>query len=230
MTDPQPARDDVQVRPLTATRRVVARRMAESARDIPAVTLHRQVDFATLLRQRADTEARMGTRIILDALLASVTARALLSYDLLNAHWDADAFAVAVFSRRDIAIAVDTPHGLTAVVLRAADSRDAADLSTDLARLVERAVGQRSALDDLRDPTFTITNLGGLGVESFTPMITPNQTAVLGVGTIGRAADGTRSGTLSLTFDHRAADGAYAARFLAHLADMIQHAATDSPQ
>jgi len=217
---PGPAVIEGQLRPLSATRRVVARRMAESSRSLPAVTLHRSLSMATLLERRRILARQLDRPPIIDAMLAHAVGTALAEFELLNGSFDDDALAVRVWPDRNIAVAADTEHGLTAVVLRAADRRDEIDLSDALVELVERARARRSRPDDLTGATFTITNLGSLGVDSFTPIVTPPQAGVLGVGRI-RLSDVGSPATLSLTFDHRVVDGAYGARFLGRLEELL---------
>lgn len=209
-----------QLRPLSATRRVVARRMAESSRTIPAVTLHRSVSMAALLERRRVLARELGRPPIIDAMLARSVGTALAEFELLNGSFDDAAVAVRVWPDRNVAVAADTEHGLTAVVLREADQRDEMALSDALAELVERARARRSRPDDLTDATFTITNLGSLGVDAFTPIVTAPQAGVLGVGRI-RLSDVGSPATLSLSFDHRIVDGAYGARFLGRLEELL---------
>lgn len=216
---PRPPAD---VRPLGAVRRVVARRMTEAARTIPAVTLHRSAAVDGLMRLRDDVAERTGRKPAIDALIAQAVARTLRQFELLNGSWVDDPPAVLVHPQRNIAVAVDTAAGLTAVVLRSADERELGDLDTDLREMVERARSRRSRQVDLAGATFTITNLGGLSIEAFTPIITPPQAAVLGIGAI-RVEPAGHVATLSLTFDHRIVDGADAARFLAALAEVLSN-------
>jgi pyruvate/2-oxoglutarate dehydrogenase complex dihydrolipoamide acyltransferase (E2) component len=213
-----------EVRPLSATRRVVARKMSESARTIPTVTLHRSAPMATLRERRRRLAHTAGSPPSIDAMIARAVAVTLGEFDLLNAVFDEDAMAVRVLPVRDIAVAVETDRGLTSVVLRAADELDDRELSAILLERVGRARAGRSRMDDLAGATFTITNLGAFGIDAFTPIIVPPQVAILG---IGRFLPDERSApaTLSLTFDHRVVDGAYAARFLARL---VEHLADDS--
>ncbi len=98
--------------------------------------------------------------------------------------------------------------------------RTPAELDAQLGEMVTRALAGRVLPDDVSGATFTITNLGGLGIDAFTPIITPPQAAVLGVGA-ARPWRG-RPATLSLTFDHRIVDGADAARFLADVVAGIE--------
>lgn len=232
MTDKSAARGEStspapegELRPLTTFRRVVARKMSEAWRTIPAVTLQRSVPFARLLAARERLAGPTGRKPAIDALLASLAGRALAEHSLLNGSWREEERAVLVHPQRNVAIAVDTPQGLSAVVLREADRRSIEELDADLVAMVERARAGRSLLADLADATFTITNLGGLGVEAFSPIITPPQCAVLGVGAVRPDPLDQRPATLSLTFDHRVVDGADAARFLARLVELVGDAA-----
>ena len=171
-----------EIRRLTGIRRVVARRMAEAWQTIPAVTLQRSLPMGRLIQLRAAHAEETGVKLSLDALLAAAVGRALSAHDLLNGSWLDAEHAVAIHPRRNIAIAVDTEQGLTAVVLRDADTRSPLELHSTLVEMVERARARRSVPLDVADATFTITNLGSLGIETFTPIITPPQAAVLGVG------------------------------------------------
>ncbi len=210
-----------EIRRLSAVRRVVARRMTETWRTVPAVTLHRTVQFEALLALRAASQEQDGGRIPVDALLAWAVARSLREHRILNSSWLEDQQAVAIHRAVNVAIAVDTPHGLTAVVLRDADTRTPAELGKTLTEMVTRARDRRSLQADVAGATFTITNLGALGVDQFTPIITPPQAAVLGIGRIAGSGADERVAHVSLTFDHRITDGADAARFLITFADRL---------
>ncbi len=208
------------VRPLTMIRRVVARKMTQAMQTIPAVTLHRDASFGRLLDERREAGAVSGHRLTIDAILAAIVGRALVRHDLLNGSWVETPPGVLVHPERNVAIAVDSPMGLVAVCLRQADSRTPAELDARLAEMVARARAGRVLPDDVTGATFTITNLGALGIEAFTPIVTPPQAAVLGVGAARK--DDQHPATLSLTFDHRITDGADAARFLADVVAGIE--------
>jgi pyruvate dehydrogenase E2 component (dihydrolipoamide acetyltransferase) len=195
--------------------------MTQAAQTIPAVTIHRSVAFARLLARRQAIRAAGGQAPTLDVMVARIVALSLKDYELLNGSWVEDPPAVRVHPARHVAVAVDTPNGLTIVVLHAADDSTEAALEETFRSMVERAKVGRAVMEDVEGATFTITNLGGLGVEAFSPIITPPQVAVLGLGAVAPAPDADRRGTLSLTFDHRVVDGAYAARFLGDVARRI---------
>ena len=230
-TNPGPTRSDEDeqsglLRPLSPVRRVVARRMTEAWQTIPAVTLHRAVPFAALLdaRERLARPDGDHRKPALDVLLAVLASRALAEHELLNGSWVEERRAVRVAPVRNVAIAVDTPRGLVPVVLRDPDHRPVVELDDDLLEMVRRARDGRSLPGDVAGATFTITNFGGLGVDQFNPIITPPQSAVLGVGAIHDDPAHERPAVLSLTFDHRVVDGADAARYLGRLADMVAEA------
>jgi pyruvate/2-oxoglutarate dehydrogenase complex dihydrolipoamide acyltransferase (E2) component len=198
--------------------------MSEAWGTIPAVTLHRVAPFAAVMEKRERLAGLSGRRPSVDALAAILVARTLAEFEYLNASYIEAERAVLIHPHRNVAVAVDTPQGLTAVVLRDADRQSVTDADTELAAMVERARGRRSLLEDLAEGTFTITNLGSFGVDAFTPIITPPQAAVLGIGAARPLPAEERPATLSLTFDHRVVDGSYAARFLARLADRLGEA------
>jgi pyruvate dehydrogenase E2 component (dihydrolipoamide acetyltransferase) len=195
--------------------------MAEAWRTIPAVTLHRSVSFGPLLGVRESLAIELGRKPAVDVILARLVAITLTSHPLLSGSWRGEAQAVFLPAQRNVAIAVDTPGGLTIVVLRDADERTIPDLDADLRAMLERARAGRARPADVAGATFTITNLGALGVEQFDPIITPPQAGVLGVGAV-RGSGAAREATLSLTFDHRVVDGADGARFLADLAAALE--------
>jgi pyruvate dehydrogenase E2 component (dihydrolipoamide acetyltransferase) len=121
------------------------------------------------------------------------------------------------------------PEGLVAPVLRDAHIRSLRELAADLLALVERARANRLRPEEMQGGPFTITNLGGYRIQSFTPIINPPETAILGVGRIAEkpaVVDGRIEArtlcTLSLSFDHRVVDGVPAAAFLARLAELLE--------
>jgi pyruvate dehydrogenase E2 component (dihydrolipoamide acetyltransferase) len=206
--------------------RVVAARMSESAQHAPQVTLQRRADVTRLLAVRETWRAR-GSAVSLTDLLHRAAVLAVLEHPRLQAVWQEDALFVP--SEVHLGFAVDRDDGLVVPVIRRADRLDLAGLARERRRLAEAA--RRGALspEDLQGATFTVTNLGLLGVEFFTPLLNPPQAAVLGVGRIaaeprapGDATALRRVIALSLTFDHRVVNGAPAARFLARLAELLE--------
>jgi pyruvate dehydrogenase E2 component (dihydrolipoamide acetyltransferase) len=130
----------------------------------------------------------------------------------------------------NLGIAVDTERGLMVPTLLEADQKSLTEIAMEAKRLADACRAGSISPDYLQNGTFTVTNLGALGVEYFTPVLNPPQTAILGVGTVVQRIRETEDGVeyypaigLSLTFDHRAVDGAPAARFLQELKDNLEN-------
>lgn len=215
------------VRPLSPVRRVIARRMAESWRTIPHVTTVVEADLTAIDEIRAVAKAafeeRHGVPLTYLPFLLRATVAALSSHPVFNASFGEDGIRYHTDVHLGLAVATDT--GLVVPVLRDAGERTLPDLARGLADLSGRARSGDLEPDDVRGGTFTVTNHGRGGSLLGTPIIVPPQTAILGVGRIadvpcvveGEIVVRTRC-LLSLSFDHRAADGAEADRFLVEIA------------
>jgi len=220
--------------PLGRVRRVTAERMAASARSVARVTLTSTVYMAEAVRFQAqlspEFERRYGARLVYDAMIVKACGITLSEHPTLNARWtDRTPPAIEILSEINVGVAVATDDGLVVVVLRQADSRPLHQLSADLLRLADLAKSGRISPDDVTGGTFTITNLGAYGVESFTPIVNPPEAAILGVGAIARrpavvgdAVVPQEQMTLSLAFDHRINDGAPAAAFLRRVREILE--------
>jgi pyruvate dehydrogenase E2 component (dihydrolipoyllysine-residue acetyltransferase) len=231
--DVQRARQTPAVQPLSRIRRITAERMAASAHASARVTLFLDADFTEAARFRAQLEpefARLGVpRLPWDAIVARAAALALAEHRAVLAQW-AEGRALHTPSDINVGVAVTLePEGLVVPVLRKADARSLRELAGELLGLVDRARAGRLTPAEMQGGGFSITNLGGYGIDGFTPILNPPETAILGVGRIAEkavVADGAivaRSMcTLSLSFDHRVVDGAPAAAFLARLAQLLE--------
>ncbi|MDH7485822.1 MAG: dihydrolipoamide acetyltransferase family protein [Anaerolineae bacterium] len=215
---------------LSPTRRTIACRMAESQQAAAEVTLTRQADATELVRLREQILAELSeedTRPTYTDFLVLIVARQLKRHPHLNAITDGE--RIGLSEEVHVAVAVDTERGLMAPVLRNADKKGLLQLARERAELVRRALDGIITPEELSGGTFTITNLGSLGVDAFTPIINPPQAAILGVGRIC-PAPAVHEGQLcirqlmhlSLTFDHRVVDGAPAARFLGDVVQWIE--------
>lgn len=206
---------------LSRIRRTIGRRLRESVTTKPAVTLHTTASADTLLME-LDAARSRSERLGITALVATTAVRTLGQHPGLNGHVTDE--ELILFPEVHLGVAVDTPSGLLVPVVRDAHALDATAVGAAIAALAERARAGGLTPADVLDATFTVSSLGALGVEAFTPIVNPPQIAVLGIGAI-RATPAIRDGWLveasvihlSLTFDHAAVDGAPAARFLADL-------------
>ncbi len=212
-------------------RRVTRDRMAESSRTTAPVTLTSEVDATELVQLRRKLKADDADIVPkFTDLLATLIARALHEHPALNASIDGD--DVILRGAINIAVAVDTEHGLFAPVIHNGDKLSLLELTSASAELVTLARQGKLKPEQLQGATFTITNLGMYDIDAFTPIISLPQAAVLGIGRIVARqvvidAEAERTAirymvTLSLTFDHRLVDGAPAAQFLQRVRQYVE--------
>jgi pyruvate dehydrogenase E2 component (dihydrolipoamide acetyltransferase) len=223
--------------PLNRVRRITADRMAASARSVARVTLLMEVDMSEAVRFRTqlapEFEKRYGARLAYDAMIAKACAIALGEHPHVNAQWqeaaDGQPAGLRLQERVNVGIAVASEQGLLVVVVRDADSKPLAQVNQDLADMVAKSRQGGLGPDALSGGTFTITNLGGYGIEAFTPIVNPPETGILGIGRIAKrpaVVDGQIVPRdlmyLSLSFDHRVVDGAPAAQFLQRVKECLE--------
>ncbi len=212
--------------PVKGIRKVVAGRMLDSLQNTAQLTLNTSADARSMLDYRAKCkaapeEAAVGGISINDAVLYS-TVKALAEFPELNAHWQGN--KMVQFENVHLGFAVDTPRGLMVPVIRFANLMSLKQLSAEAKRLANACLDGSIDPDSLTGGTFTVTNLGAMGIESFTPVLNKPEVGILGVCAIqpkpvmkGADVEFVPHMGLSLTFDHCAVDGAPAARFLAVL-------------
>jgi len=218
--------------PLSGVRGLIAERMAQSAHATAAVTLHAWADATELVNMRNklnENSAMLGLeKISYDSFLVFALAQALRQHPRLNARLREN--LIEELDVINIGVAVDTPRGLMTVVIKNADRKSWQQVAKELSERVQVALAGKVSLEILEGGTFTLTNLGMLGITHFTPIITPSQCAILGVGAfmewpvVGRGQWTQRQMLpLSLTFDHRIVDGAPAARFLQEVRNWLEN-------
>jgi pyruvate dehydrogenase E2 component (dihydrolipoamide acetyltransferase) len=216
--------------PFEGIRRVVAERLHESLQTMAQVTVSRDCVVAGLVARRRELipgfEAATGLRLTYTDLLVLEVARLLGEHRLLNSTLADDAIVISKEVHMGVAVALE--DGLIVPVIRDAHEKSLGDLARARVDLAAKAQAGALSLDEIDGGTFTISNLGSFGADSFTPIVNPPQCAILGVGRIVEkpvVVDGavTVAPTmwLSLTFDHRLVDGAPAARFLQALAERL---------
>jgi 2-oxoisovalerate dehydrogenase E2 component (dihydrolipoyl transacylase) len=218
--------------PVRGTRRQIAAAMTASAFSIPHVTEFLTVDATRLMELRERLRALPAAadlKLTPLAVVAKALCVAVRSFPLMNSSWDEDAGDIVVKGWVNLGIATDTPTGLLVPNIKDADSLGILDLSRELTRLTALARERKAAPADLTGGTITITNVGGFGVETGTPIINKPECAIVATGLIAPrpwVVDGQLAVrqlmTTSVSFDHRIVDGAYAARFLAHLRDLLE--------
>lgn len=207
--------------PLSRMRRTIAERMTHSFRDVPQFSVSRDVDMT------AANEARTAAGVSYADVLIWAAARALRDHPRLAMRYDEEGLIAADGMHLGIAVALD--DGLLVPVLRDADAKELAAISRERSALQEAARAGKLTVDALVGAVFTISNLGTQGVDRFTALVNPPEAAILAVGRVRDqvvARDGAAVVapivTLTLSVDHRVADGAQAAAFLADLARRLE--------
>lgn len=206
---------DVQTVALTATQATIARRMVESATTIPVFTVSADIDLSLVGALRLGAQEEGSDVPSINDFVVMAAARALREFPRFNASY-VDG-KVECYGRVNVGIAVATEDALLVPVIFDADRRTLGEIAAETRRVAQAARRRTLAPDDLRDGTFTVSNLGMFGVRSFTAIIDPPQVAILAVG-------GLRSDvvTVTLSCDHRVVYGADGARFLARLRELLE--------
>lgn len=214
----------VEYQPLSTLRRTIARAMVTAATTAVPVTTTDEADVTDLvaLRERSrEAAAAQNVHVTLLPFLMKAVVAALRQHPTLNACLDETQHRLILKRYYHLGIATDTPEGLIVPVVKDVDQKNLLTLAAELERLTELARTRRIALSNLQGGTFTISNYGAIGGIFATPMLHMPEVAILGVGKLlqkpvvhnGAVAIRTIL-PLSLTFDHRALDGAAAQRFL----------------
>lgn len=238
---PAAVADEVRTEKHSNIRKVIARSMQASLSQMAQLTLNTSFDATDMMALRGKLKkagekgltAEMGFALAekaptINDLILFAVSRVLSRHPACNAHYDDE--KMTYFQRVHLGVAVDTPRGLMVPTIFAADQMDLSTLGREVKSASAACQAGTISPDKLKGGTFTVTNLGSLGIETFTPVINPPQTCILGVNTIvtkvrevGGEIKTYPSIPLSLTFDHRALDGAPAARFLQDLVKTLEN-------
>lgn len=221
----------VETRPLTRIRAAGAANLQRSWLNLPHVTQHDEADVTELEAFRAslkDEAERRNVKITPLAFIIKACCYALKKFPTFNASLDADARHYVLKGYYNIGFAVDTDEGLVVPVIKAADQMGIWELSEAVAELAGRARDQRLGMDDMQGGSFSVSSLGVIGGTGFTPIINAPEVAILGVARLGTRPvwDGEsfvprKMLPLSLSYDHRAINGAEAGRFVSHLCELL---------
>jgi pyruvate dehydrogenase E2 component (dihydrolipoamide acetyltransferase) len=217
---------------LSHLRRTIAERMALSAALVPHVTHFDRADITELdqlIRRNLDPARERGVTLTLTSFLLKAAALALRDHPQFNASLDAEAGELILKRYYHLGIAVAAERGLIVPVIRDVERKPLIELARELGALAQRVREGKATLEDLRGGTFTVTNIGALGGTGAIPIINYPEVAILGVAR-GREEAVVREGQivarlmlpLSLTFDHRVADGADGARFAADIVRRLE--------
>lgn len=225
--------DDYTDKKISNIRKIIAQNMYESLANTAQLTLHTSADARNIMRARKAYKAKMedgyAYNITINDMVSFATIRALVKHPEINIHFMGD--SIRSFSNVHLGFAVDTPRGLMVPTIQGANHLTIEGLSAKTKELAEACNKGNLDPEVMKGATFTMTNLGGFGIEMFTPVLNPPQAGILGVNTITQQPAQLEGGIfgfipkigLSLTFDHRALDGAPAAKFLQTVASEIEN-------
>ena len=228
------AEDSYTLVPLDGMRRTVARRLTESARDIPHFPLTIDVEIDALLAARSRINSLLeprGIKVSVNDLVIKAAALALKQVPEANASFTPE--GIALHRHADISMAVAVDGGLITPIIRKAEQKGLAEIALEAKDLAERARNRKLKPEEFQGGTFSISNLGMFGIRQFGSIINPPQGAILSVGA-GEARAVVRDGqviirtlmTVTLTCDHRVIDGAIGARWLAAFRALIEEPVT----
>jgi pyruvate dehydrogenase E2 component (dihydrolipoamide acetyltransferase) len=213
--------------PLTAMRRTIAKRLAESTGPIPHFYLTADYDVTSLLSLREQLNEIENIKTSLNDFIVRAAALALRHHPNVNASWGDE--AITQHGEIHIGIAVSTPEGLITPVVRNADQKPVTDISNEVRALTGKAKNRKLTPDEYQGATFTISNLGAWGIEEFTAIINPPNVAILAVGAasaqpvvIDRQVVIRDRMKVTMSCDHRVVDGALGAEYLRTLRSYIE--------
>jgi pyruvate dehydrogenase E2 component (dihydrolipoamide acetyltransferase) len=222
---------EVERRPMSSIRRKTAQHLT-TAWEAPHVTQHDRADVTALEALRKQYGPRVekgGGKLTVTAIAAKIAAEALRRFPQFNASLDLPKEEIIFKRYVHIGIAVDTERGLLVPVIRDADRKTITEIAAEVAQLSEKARARKLTLEEMEGGSFTITNLGGIGGTAFTPLINPPEVAILGLSRASMEAVYANGQfeprlllPLSLSYDHRAIDGADAVRFLRWIAEAME--------
>jgi pyruvate dehydrogenase E2 component (dihydrolipoamide acetyltransferase) len=218
--------------PLKGIRRIIAKRMTESFQNIPHIYLSLEIDMTACLALREqlmeEIEKRAKVRLTLTDILVKVGASALKDHPIINSRIEGD--QICLLEEINIGVAIALQDGLIVPVIRNADRKSLAEIATTLRDLTQKAREEKLSLEDVGGGTFTLSNMGMLGIDKFNAIINPPECSILGVGrTVEKPV--VQEGEikikpmawLSLSSDHRIVDGATAALFLNHIKKLLEN-------
>ncbi len=220
---------------VTSLRKKIGDKMVESWIQVPHVTQFDEADITDLMAIRkkfATAYEQKGAKLTVSGIALKLVAETLKAFPNFNSTYDVENGELILKNYVHLGVAVDTETGLIVPVIRDVDQKSVLEISIELGKLAEKARNRQLQLDELQGGSFTVSNLGGLGVAHFTPIVNTPQVAILGLSKaiakpVVREGEITIRTTMpiSLSYDHRVIDGADGARFVRHLITQFESVA-----
>ncbi|MFH1825619.1 MAG: dihydrolipoamide acetyltransferase family protein [Candidatus Firestonebacteria bacterium] len=221
----------VKVISLSNMRKIIAQRLSKSKQEAPHYYIQMEINMTEVSNLRksvlAKIEKEVGVRLSFNDFVIYAVAKALKDFPLLNSHFVNE--EIIQFTDCNIGLAVSLDDGLVVPVIKQADKKSVIEIAKESKSLISKAVDNNLSLDDISHGTFTVSNMGMLKVDSFTAIINPPQVGILAIGQIKPTPVVLDDKIVSrlmmkvtLSADHRVIDGAYAAKFLNKLNEILQ--------
>jgi pyruvate dehydrogenase E2 component (dihydrolipoamide acetyltransferase) len=217
--------------PVNRLQKLIAERMLKSKREIPCFYLTVKADVTDLVELRAKLNKTSDVKVSYNDFIIRAVATGVEKFPIMTGQLEGDIIKLA--DTINIGLAVSAPKGLIAPVVKDAHKKDVKQIATTTKALIEKAQNEKLLLTDLEGACITVSNLGVFGIESFIPIVIPGQCSILGVGRITDACVPDNDSfavrklmSLTLSVDHKVADGAYASQFLDLVRKLLEDTST----
>ncbi len=204
---------------LNKPQKIIAQKMLQSKREIPCYYLNVEADVTELVELRAKINQTGDAKVSYNDFIIRAVATAVEKFPIMSGQLVGDAIKLA--DAINVGLAVAAPNGLIVPVVKDANKKDVKQIAAETQALIEKAHNKKLLLSDLEGACITVSNLGGFGVESFIPIVIPGQCSILGIGRITDTCMPDSGNiavrkliSLTLSVDHKVANGAYAGQFL----------------
>ena len=215
--------------PVNRLQKITAERMLKSKREIPCFYLTVRADVTKLVELRNKMNQDGGTKISYNDFIIKAVAMGLEDYPIMTGQLEGESIKLA--ETINIGLAISVPDGLVAPILKDVNKKDIEQIAGDSQALIERARNNKLAPTDLEGGCITVSNLGAFGIDNFIPIVVPGQCSILGIGQITDTCMPDNGNILirklmnmTLSVDHKVANGAYAARFLDFVRKQLENA------
>ena len=217
--------------PLNRLQKITAERMLKSKREIPCFYLTVKADVTKLVNLRTELNAASDVKISYNDFIIKAVATGLERYPIMTGQLAGE--TIKLYETINIGLAISVPDGLVAPILKDVNKKDVKQIARDGKALIERARNNKLAPTDLEGGCITVSNLGAFGIDNFIPIVVPGQCSILGIGQIADTCVPDNGNimvrklmNMTLSVDHKVANGAYAAQFLDFVRKLLEDPST----